>query len=90
MGFHLTQKHCGCDPNVPGCFKTGWRTVLDGSKFTTGVESRYAPVEGLALAVAWALHKNRHFTLGNDKLTVLVLISPSCELRANERPRKKI
>ena len=24
------------------------------------------------MAVAWALHKTRHFTLGNEKLTVLV------------------
>ena len=46
--------------------------VLAGSRFTTGAESRYAPVEGEALAVAWALHKTRHFTLGNKKLTVAV------------------
>ena len=29
-------------------------------------------MEGEALAVAWALHKTRHFTLGNEKLTVAV------------------
>ena len=46
--------------------------MLTGRKFTTGAESRYAPVEGEALAVAWALGKSRHFTLGNDKLIVLV------------------
>ena len=65
MGFHLTQKHCGCNAKVPGCCKTGWPMVLAGSKFTKCAESRYAPVEGEALAVAWALYKTRHFTLGN-------------------------
>ena len=29
-------------------------------------------MEGKALAVAWAIGKSRHFTLGNDKLIVLV------------------
>ena len=72
MGFHLSQKHCQCEGKVPGCCKTGWKVVLAGSRFTTGAESRYAPVEGEALAVAWALQKTRHFTLGNDKLTVAV------------------
>ena len=40
MAFHLTQKHC------QSFRKNGWHTVLAGSKFTTGMESRYAPVEG--------------------------------------------
>ena len=58
MGFHMTQKHSKCNSRVPSCCKDGWRTVLTGSKFTTGAESRYAPVEGEALAVAWALGKS--------------------------------
>ena len=72
MGFHITQKHCKCNLRVPSYCKDSWRTVLTGKKFTTGAESRYVPVEGEALAVAWALGKSRHFTLGNDKLIVLV------------------
>ena len=72
MGFHLTQKHCECDAKVPGCCENGWHTVPAGSKFTAGAESWYAPVEGEALAMAWALYKTRHFTLGSKKLTVLV------------------
>ena len=50
--------------------------MLTGSKFTTGAELRYAPVEGEALAAAWALGKSRHFTLGNNKLIVLVDYKP--------------
>ena len=44
--------------------------VLAGSRFTTGAESRYAPVEGEALAVEWGLENTRHYTLGNTKLLV--------------------
>ena len=65
MGFHLIQKHCKCDGKVPGCCKTGWKTVLAGSKITTDAESRYALLEGEALAIVWALHKSRHLTLSS-------------------------
>ena len=43
-----------------------------GSRFTHGAESRYAPIEGEALAVVDALNKIRHFTLGCPDLTVVV------------------
>ena len=33
---------------------------------------RYVPVQGEALAVGWALRRSRHFTLGIDKLIVLM------------------
>lgn len=35
-------------------------------------ESRCAPVEGESLRVAWALKKTSHFTLGNNKLLLVV------------------
>ena len=84
MLFHLTHKHCSCEASVPTIrpyCETGWKTVLAGSKFTTGAESRYAPVEGEA--VAWALHKTRHFTMGNKKLTVLVDHKPLLKILGN-------
>lgn len=43
-----------------------------GSRFTHPAESRYAPIEGEALAVADALDKARHFVLGCSNLTVAV------------------
>ena len=43
-----------------------------GSRFTHGAESRYAPIEGEALAVVDALDKARHFTLGCSDLLVAV------------------
>ena len=71
VGFFLMQKHCTCSgPIVPTCCATGWKLVFAGGKFTTPAESRYAPVEGEALAVVVALYKAKHFVLGCEKLTV--------------------
>jgi hypothetical protein len=43
-----------------------------GSRFTSGAESRYAPIEGEALALVDALEKARHFVLGCTNLIVAV------------------
>ena len=72
IGFWLFQKHCTCPSSKPFCCKTGWKITLVGSRFTSGAESRYAPVEGEALAVVDALDKARHFTLGCCDLIVAV------------------
>ena len=55
IGFWLSQKHCKCDKSNPFCCKDGWKTCLIGSRFTHAAESRYAPIEGEALAVVEAL-----------------------------------
>ena len=54
--------------------------VLAGSRFCTGAESRYAPVEGECLAAAWALAKTKYFTLG----------APSLYLAVDHKPLLKI
>ena len=72
IGFWLFQKHCKCPSTKPFCCKTGWKITLVGSRFTSGAESRYAPVEGEALAVVDALDKARHFTLGCSDLILAV------------------
>ena len=72
LGFWLLQKHCACPSSKPFCCKTGWRVTLVGSRFTSGAESRYAPVEGEALAVIDALDKARHFVLGCSDLIIAV------------------
>jgi hypothetical protein len=64
IGFWLLQKHCSCDDIKPHCCKDGWTTTLVGGRFTHPAESRYAPVEGEALAVAYALDNARFFVLG--------------------------
>jgi len=35
--------------------------VLAGSRFLSGAEQRYAPIEGEALAIAWDLEQTRTF-----------------------------
>ena len=71
-GFWLLQKHCKCEGAKPFCCQSGWKTTLVGSRFTHPAESRYAPVEGEALAVADALDKARYFVLGCNDLIVAV------------------
>ncbi|KAK3881921.1 hypothetical protein Pcinc_009185 [Petrolisthes cinctipes] len=68
IGFWLFQKHCGCSSTRPFCCKEGWKITLVGSRFTSGAESRYAPVEGEALAAVDVLDKPRHFILGCSDL----------------------
>ena len=70
IGYFLSQKHCKCDGTTPGCCKNGWRITLAGSRFLKPAESRYSPIEGEALAIAWALEQTKFFTFGCDKLTV--------------------
>ena len=72
IGFWLLQKHCQCSSRDPFCCLDGWRITLVGSRFTHAAESRYAPVEGEALAVADALDRTRHFVLGCSDLVVAV------------------
>ena len=54
VGFALLQKHCSCNGVDLKCCREGWKLCLVGSRFCSGVESRYAPVEGEALGMAWA------------------------------------
>ena len=50
----------------------GMEITLVGSRFTHAAESRYAPIEGEALAVADALDKARYFVLGCKDLIIAV------------------
>ena len=72
IGYWLLQKYCDCQPTKPFCCKSGWRIALVGSRFTHTAESRYAPIEGEALAVVYALDHARYFVLGCHDLLVAV------------------
>ena len=64
----------------------GWQVVLVmlvGGRFTHPAESRYAPIEVEALAVADALDKSRHFLLGCENLAVAVDFKPLLGLFTN-------
>ena len=46
------------------------KIVFAGSRFLHTAESRFAPIEGEALAVVYGLESARHFKLGCDNLVV--------------------
>ncbi|XP_057312316.1 uncharacterized protein K02A2.6-like [Hydractinia symbiolongicarpus] len=83
VGFWLYQKHCSCMAETLFCCHTGWKVVLVGSRFTHPAESRYSPIEGEALAVAYALDKCRHFVLGCQDLIIAVDHKPLLGLFTN-------
>ena len=64
LGYFMYQKYCDCQSTVTTCCPTGWRVTLAGSRFLHQAEERYWPTEGEMLAVAWALHDTRFFTIG--------------------------
>ena len=72
IGYYLSQKHCDCISITPGCCEDGWRITVCGSRFLRKYEENYAPIEGEALAVAWALDQTKFFTLGCSDLMVVV------------------
>ena len=83
IGFYLGQKYCECLGRLPGCCDTGWRITLAGSRFLQPAESRYCPVEGEALAVAWSLEQTRFFTWGCDDLEVVTDHQPLVKILGN-------
>ena len=73
LGFTLTQKHCRCaGPATPNCGQGHWQLILAGSRFTREAESRYAPVEGEALAVVYGLQSCHMFVLGCPNIIIAV------------------
>jgi hypothetical protein len=80
IGFFLSQKHCGCSQKLPGCCEDGWKITLAGSRFLKPEESRYAPIEGEALAIAWSLEQTRYFTQGCDNLLIITDHKPLTKL----------
>ena len=80
IGYWLFQKHCQCPSREIFCCQEGSKVTLVGSRFTHPAESRYAPIEGEALAVADALDKARHFVLGCSDLVIAVDHKPLLKL----------
>ena len=80
LGFYLAQKHCSCPNLNPSCCENGWRITLSGSRFLKPPETRYVPIEGECLGVAWALEQTKYFTLGCPNLLVVVDHKPLCKV----------
>ena len=89
IGFLLRQKYCQCTTIHPACCPDGWKLCLVGSRFTSPAESRYSPIEGEALAVAYALHQTKYYILGCDDLIVATDHKPLLQI-LNDRPLAEI
>ena len=90
VGFTLQQKHCRCagEP-TPLCGHGHWKLVYAGSRFTKGPETRYAPIEGEALAVAHGLQSCRYFVMGCPNLILAVDHKPLIKI-LNDRSLESI
>ena len=85
IGFFLFQQSCSCPPiDGPYCGVGHWVVVFAGSRFTTDAESRYAPVEGEALAVVYSLETSKMFVTGCPKLIVSVDHKPLLKILSSE------
>ena len=80
LGFYLAQKHCECQGVKHDCCEEGWKITLCGSRFLKPAETRYVPIEGECLGVAWALEQTKYFTLGCPNLTIVVDHKPLCKV----------
>ena len=86
IGFWLFQKHCQCPGLKPFYCHDGWKIILVGSCFTHPAESRYAPIEGEALAVTYGLDSARFFVLGCPTLIVGVDHKPLLRIFRDRAP----
>ncbi len=85
IGYFLSQKHCTCESQSFGCCTHGWKITLAGSRFLSQTESNYAPIEGEALAVAWALEQTKFFTMGCNNLLLIVDHKPLVKIFGDRR-----
>jgi hypothetical protein len=89
IGFCLLQKYCTCPESTPACCRDGWKLCLVGSRFATPAETRYSPIEGEALAVAYSLHQTRYYVLGCKDLIVATDHKPLLQI-LNDRALTEI
>ena len=90
IGFTLQQKHCRCSGEpTPLCGQGHWKMVYAGSRFTKGPETRYAPIEGEALAVTHGLKSCRYFIMGCPNLILAVDHKPLIKI-FNDRSLESI
>ena len=90
IGYTLTQKHCSCPGRTtPLCGEGHWKLVYAGSRFTRGPETRYAPIEGEALAAVYGLQSCKYFILGCPDLTLAVDHKPLIKI-LNDRSLESI
>ena len=81
MGFLLLQKYCMCHTEkAPVCCFNGWHIVFAGSRFCPDVECQYAPIEGKAAAIIWALEKCWIFVMDCLQMIIVTDHQPLAEI----------
>ena len=77
MGFLLLQKYCMCPTKKAlVCCSDGWHIVFTDGRFCSDAEHWYAPIEGEAAAIAWALEKCRIFVMSFLQMIVVTNHQP--------------
>ena len=89
IGFLLLQKHCECTDDSILCCSGGWKLAYCNDRFLDPAEENYAPIEGEALGVSWAMKKARMFLLGCKDFTVYVDHQPLVKV-FNDKSLEKI
>jgi hypothetical protein len=72
ISFNILQKTCKCVKIDIRCCHGGWHLVLCKSRFCSVAESRYSPIEGEALAVAYGFEQGKYYLLGAADLYLAV------------------
>ena len=89
--FFLRQQHCTCPTqDGPECGDSHWKLIFAGSRFTSDAKSRYAPIEGEALALIYALESCRMFVLGCPNLIISVDHKPLVPIFSDRAMEKNI
>ena len=89
IGFFMQQKYCSCVIKDPRCGPGHCKLVTPGSRFCKAAETRYSPVEGEALSMAYALNSAQMYTMGNVNLLVAVDHGPLLQIMG-PRPLEEI
>ena len=84
VGYWLCQKRCTCQSPLPNCCPSRWQTVSVSCRFCSRAEQNYAPIEGKAMAAAWAVNKCKYLLLGLRKFTLAVDHKPLVSLLGDE------
>jgi hypothetical protein len=85
IGFVLTQKQCECEGENPQCGNGHWNLIFAGSRFLKDAETRYAAIEGEAIALIYGLESCRMFIMGCPKFIVAVDHKPLVRIFNDKR-----
>ena len=77
------RRGAGVPKVQPTCCVGWWVIICIGSRFCTAAEAKYHPIKGELLGVTWALEKTGYYTLGSEKLLILVDHKPLLGLLGN-------